>query len=132
MAMYPAQQKTVSLENFFNPYAGMGPPDCCYCAPTGVPTNITNVTNITNQTVSPAQQQQQQQNIQVQINASINATIPGLSGLAFMTKTEDSMRTLERGRIEKRDNGWKWAQGAAEMGHGPYSYHKDTDAMYVP
>lgn len=132
MSMYAVQKTTVSLENFFNPYAGMGPPDCCYCAPTGVPANITNVTNITNQTVSPQQQQQQQQNIHIQVNAAIQQTIPGLSGLAFMTKTEDSMRTLERGRIEKRDNGWQWAQGVAEMGAGPYFYAKDPATKYVP
>lgn len=133
MSTYAAKTSTVSVENFFNPYAGLGPPACCYCAPTGVPIqqNTTNISNITNQQQAAAAAQNQM-DIQVQVNASIQAAIPGLSSLAMMTKVEDAFRTLERGRIEARERRYRFTPGTAEMGHGPFFYPKEDSEKYVP
>lgn len=128
MSQYAAPKKLV--QGFFNPYAGMGPPDCCYCAPTGVQTNIYNTSSVTN--VSEEEQEAEQVSINVQVNAAVQATIPGLSSLAFMTNTEDAMRTLERGRIEQANRKQLYAAGVAEMGHGPYFYGKADEQKYVP
>lgn len=124
MATFVAPKTTVTAQ-FFNPYAGMGPPACCYCAPTAV---ATNVTNIVNEAAALAQQQA----IHVQVNAYVQETLPGLGGLAFMTKTEDAMRTIERGRIEKGLKDLRFSQGTAEMGMGPFFYPKDTNTQYTP
>lgn len=131
MSVHGVERKSASLNpNFFNPYAGMAPPECCYCAPTGIPIsqNTTNITNITN---NPAQVQAEQQAIQIEVNASIQQVIPGLSNLAFMTKVEAGMRTLERGRIEARNGKLVTVPGAAEMGHGPFFYNQNVP-RYVP
>src|ERR1041384_7238463 len=104
MSIFPAPKQIVTAQEFFNPYAGLAPPQCCYCAPTGV-------------VVDPADIEIQNQ-IQLAVNNQVGAMIPGLSSLSFTTKAEDAFLTLARGRIEARRRKLGITPGTAEMGHG--------------
>ncbi len=111
MAMFAASRKTVTADQFFNPYKGLAPPDCCYCAPTGI-------------VVNPGEIEIQNQ-IQAAVTLEVSELLPGMTSLAFTTRAEDAFRTLARGRIEAR--GKAVIPGTLEMGHGPYSFGKRRD-----
>jgi len=94
------------MADFFNPYAGLAPPACCYCAPLAEPDTIN-------------------------INVSTVLNEPGGYGdLAFMTRTEDAFRILEQGRQAEALGLMELAPRDAEMGHGPFSFTRTSDPSF--
>lgn len=84
----------------FNPYQGMGPPQCCYCAPLAEPGAVS-----------------------IEVQTSIEG---GFGNLAFMTRTEDAFRILEQGREAERLGLVDLIPSVSEQGFGPYSFTRTS------